>query len=76
MIRHYLRLGGDISRGEVGNFQSLRLYPTKWLKVLEQEVILGKLRRQFDTVIAASLRDPSYGLQERKRIRQVRSYAL
>jgi hypothetical protein len=76
MIRHYFRLGGDISRGEVGNFQSLRFYPAKWLKILEEEVILRELRRQFNAVVAASLRNPSYGLQGRKEVRKVRCHGL
>ena len=63
MIRHYFCLGGDISRGEVGDFKGLRFYPAKGFKVLEQKVILRKLRRQFNAVVAASLRNPGYGLQ-------------
>ena len=63
MIRHYFCLGGDIGWGEVGNFQGLGFYPAKGLKVLEQEVILRELRRQFNIVVAASLRYPGYGLQ-------------
>jgi hypothetical protein len=62
MICHYFRLSGDIDWGEMRNLQSLRFYPAERLKVLQQEIVFGELRGQFNTVIAASLRNPGNSL--------------
>jgi hypothetical protein len=43
-------------------FKSLCFDPTKRFEVLKEEVIFGKLGRQFDAVVAAALRDPSHSL--------------
>lgn len=58
MVRHQFRLSRNISWGEMGNFQRLGFDPTKGLKILEEEIIFGKLSWELDGIVATSLRYP------------------
>ena len=46
-------------------FEHLRFDPAKRFEILQQEVILGKLSWQLDTVVTTVLWDPSHGLSNR-----------
>ena len=61
MLRHQLRLRSDIRGRQVRKLESLGLDPSKGLKVLEEEIVLGQLRRQFNAVVVTSLRNPGNG---------------
>lgn len=64
MIRHQFCLGGNVGGGKMSDLQCLRLDPTQRLKIFEKEIVLGKLGRQFNAVVTASLGNPGYSLTE------------
>lgn len=64
MICHQFCLSGNVGRGKMSDLQGLRLDPTQRFKIFEEEIIFGKLGRQFDAVVTASLGNPGYSLTE------------
>lgn len=46
----------------MGKLKRLSLYPAKRLEVLQEKVVLRKLKRELHSIVAASLWDPNDGL--------------